>query len=165
MPITTTNRRQLLRGEPRPIIGPGPRSAPPIIQPAEPPVFVVRAFGYKPQYSRPPVTPAEFERIAATAIPHVAKFLRGLWHSALSVVELRNLTRQLPARLRLLMAEPPNEHPEFVFLVPGKRGKQQSVDRIVNAISAACAAAGIEATSLDIRNGEARCAGGRNAVA
>jgi hypothetical protein len=48
MPITTINRRQLLRGEPRPIIGPGPRSAPPIIQPAEPPP----AFGVKPKPER-----------------------------------------------------------------------------------------------------------------
>jgi integrase len=170
MPITTINHRQLLRAEPRPIIGPGPRSAPPIIPPAEPGA-VERAPGYKPQYRRPPVTPAEFERIAAAASPHLAKMIRALWHSALAVVELRNLTRacvttrELSPALRRIIADPPCEHAEFVFYVPGRRGGQLSVDRIVNAITAACRAAGVEATSLDIRNGAARCAGSRNAVA
>jgi hypothetical protein len=145
MPITTTNRRQLLRGEPRAIIGPGPRSAPPISRPAEPPPAIA-----KPKPVRRTPTPAEFERIVASAPPELANLLRGLWASDLSVGELRDMRT-------------PGRPGEYVFPVPRRDGGQSTTDQIVKAISKLCAAAGVPATSSDISGGAARAVGSDNA--
>jgi hypothetical protein len=145
MPITTRNRRQLLRAEPRPIIGPAPRSAPPIIKPTEPPP----AIAAKPKRERRPVTAAEFERIAASAPPTLANLLRGLWASDLSVGELRDMKTA--------------DQSGYLFPVPRRDGGQSTTDQIVKAISKLCAAAGVPATSSDISGGAARAVGSNNA--